>query len=151
MLGPFEYAKDRWSNLVEVCADDGTRFELNDTILVEVLGGTRHREANLALCERERLRIEAACRNAQTRLPDDPVITLLKGDFAKGSLPGEGMRLVLAFPDSKTAQQFGGWVYSQGYPERLVLQNTVTLDVLNGDRERIVQEAIDRNGQATTA
>jgi hypothetical protein len=40
MLGRFEYAKDRWSNLVEVRADDGTRFELNDTILVEVLGGT---------------------------------------------------------------------------------------------------------------
>ena len=57
------------------------------------------------------------------------------------------MRLVLAFPDNKTAQQFSGWVYSEGYPERIVFQNTVTLDVLNGDRKRIVQEATDRNGQ----
>jgi hypothetical protein len=148
MLGPFEYTKKyRWSNVVGVRADNGRRFELNDTILVEVLGGTRHREANLALCERKRPRIEAACRNAQTRLPNDTVIALAKGDFAKGSRPGEGMRLVLAFPDNKTAQQFSGWVYSEGYPERIVFQNTVTLDVLNGDRKRIVQEATDRNGQ----
>src|SRR5262249_51761552 len=112
MLGPFKYAKDRYSNVVEVPADNGRRFQLNDIIMIEVLAGTRHREANLALCERERLRIETACRNAQTRLPSHPVITLVKGDFAKGSRPGEGMTLVLAFPDSKTAQQFGGWVYS---------------------------------------
>jgi hypothetical protein len=147
MLGPFKYTKGRHSNVVEVPADNGRRFHLNDTIMIEVLGGTRNRDANLALCERERLRIEGACRNAQTRLPNDPVITLAKGDFAKGSRPGEGMRLVLAFPDSKTAQQFGGWVYSEGYPERIISQNTVALDVLNGDRKRIVQEAADRNGQ----
>jgi hypothetical protein len=55
--------------------------------------------------------------------------------------------LVLAFPDSKTAQQFGGWVYSEGYPARVISQNTVTLDVLVQDRERIVQEASGRNGQ----
>ena len=147
MLGPFECTKYRWLKVVGVRADNGRRFELNDTILVEVLGGTRDREANLALCERERPRIEAACRNAQTRLPNDTVIALAKGDFAKGSRPGEGKRLVLAFPDNKTAQQFSGWVYSEGYPERIVCQNTVTLDVLNGDRKRIVQEATDRNGQ----
>ena len=148
MLGPFEYTKKyRWSNVVGVRADNGRRFELNDTILVEVLGGTRDREANLALCERKRPRIEAACRNAQTRLPNDTVIALAKGDFAKGSRPGEGMRLVLAFPDNKTAQQFSGWVYSERYPERIVFQNTVTVDVLNGDRTRIVQEATDRHGQ----
>ena len=147
MLGPFEYTKYKWSNVIEVRADDGRRFQLRDTILREVLGGAGDRKANLALCERERLRVEAACRNAQTRLPNDPVITLAKGDFAKGSRPGEGLRLVLAFPDNKTAQQFSGWVYSEGYPERIVFQNTVTLDVLNGDRRRIVQEATDRNGQ----
>ena len=147
MLGPFEYTKYRWSKVVGVRADNGRRFELNDTILVEVLGGTRDRSANLALCERERPRIEAACRNAQTRLPKDNEITLAKGDFAKGSRPGEGMKLVLAFPDNKTAQEFSGWVYSKGYPEKIVFQNTVTLDVLNVDRRRIVQEATDRNGQ----
>ena len=57
------------------------------------------------------------------------------------------MKLVLAFPDNKTAQEFSGWVYSKGYPEKIVFQNTVTLDVLNGDRRRIVQETTDRNGQ----
>jgi hypothetical protein len=55
------------------------------------------------------------------------------------------MRLVLAFP-GKTAQQFAGWVISEGYP-RIVFQNTVTLDLLNSDRKRIVQEATDRSGQ----
>jgi hypothetical protein len=56
-------------------------------------------------------------------------------------------KLVLTFPDSKTAQQFAGWVYTAGYPERIISQNTVTVDVLQQDRERIMQEVADRNGR----
>lgn len=145
MFGPFR-CNYSWVEL----SDDDVRFYINDAILVDVLGSTEGssarrevRDANLAVCEGERARIEAACRKARVRAPRDTAITLTKGDFAST----DGAKLVLAFPDSKTAQQFGGWVYSEGYPARVISQNTVTLDVLVQDRERIVQEASGRNGQ----
>ena len=50
-------------------------------------------------------------------------------------------------PDNKTGQQFGGWVYSAGYPERIISQNTVTVNVLGRDRDRIAHEAAGRNGR----
>jgi hypothetical protein len=37
-------------------------------------------------------------------------------------------KLVLMFPDSKTAQQFSGWLYLEGYPDRVLEQSTVTVD-----------------------
>ncbi len=32
-------------------------------------------------------------------------------------------KLVLTFPDNKTAQQFSGWLYLEGYPDRVLEQN----------------------------
>jgi hypothetical protein len=126
-------------------SDDDVSFRIAPAILVEVLGGAEDASAprTLAVCERERARIEAACRKARARAPKDTTITLTRGDFAAT----DSERLVLVFPDSKTAQQFGGWVFSEGYPARVISQNIVSLYVLVQDRKRIVQEAGDRNGQ----
>src|SRR6266550_1607979 len=154
MFGSFQY-KSKWSEC-EVW-DDNVRFVLGDVVMIDVLGGTHawspnDRAANLRLCERERPRIEAACRKARAREPGATDIGLTKGDFVRitgaGSAGAIGdVRLMLTFPNSKTAQQFGGWVYSVGYLERIISQNTVTVDVLHGDRERITREATDRNGR----
>jgi hypothetical protein len=144
MLGPFIY--NQWSQC-EAWAD-GVRFHFNDALLVEVFGGVQacsaaDRDANIALCERERSRIEAACRKALARAPSQSDVRVAKPDFVDST---EGVRLVLSFPDSKTAQQFAGWVYSLGYSERSVSQNTVTVVVLRRDRDRITQEVADRKG-----
>jgi hypothetical protein len=56
-------------------------------------------------------------------------------------------RLVLTFPDSKTAQQFGGWLYLEGYLDRAVEKNTVTVEVPHEERDTIVEEAQGRNGK----
>jgi hypothetical protein len=149
MFGPFQYNK--WSEC-EVW-DDNVRFAFGDVIMIDVLGGTdawypRDRAANLRLCERERSRIEAACRKARTREPGATDIGLTKADFFQIAGAGSGdVRLMITFPDSKTAQQFGGWVYSAGYPERIISQNTVTVNALSRDRDRIRQEAVGRNGR----
>ena len=98
------------------------------------------------MCERERARIEAACRKARARAPrDTTIITLTRGDFAAiDGARSDGARLVLVFPDSRPTI----WrVYSEGYPARVISQNIVRLDVLVQDRKRILQEAGDRNGQ----
>jgi hypothetical protein len=58
-------------------------------------------------------------------------------------------RLALTFPDSKTAQQFGGWLYLEGYPDRVVGKNTVTVEVPREERDTIIEEAQGRNGQVT--
>jgi hypothetical protein len=147
MFGPFQY-----KSMVEceVVWDDNVRFALSDAIMIDVLGGTsawgaKERATNLMLCERERPRIEAACRKARSREPH--AITLQKGDFFQTRAGSGDVKLVLTFPDSKTAQQFSGWVYSAGYPERIVSQNTVTVNVLGRDRDRIAHEAAGRNGR----
>ena len=129
------------------------RFFLSNAILIEVLGGGRleQREANIRLCERERARIESACRKAKARAPNQSVITLIKSDFVGGPARVTDVRLTLTFPDNKTAQQFAGWVYSEGYPERVVSQNTVTVKVLHGDSGRIVKEATGRKGQVVNS
>jgi hypothetical protein len=137
MFGPIRYSQ--W-NECEVYVD-GVRFCLKDAILVEVLGGRGShrpddRDTNIELCERERLRIEAACRKALARCE----VVLAKGDFAD-------VKLTLTFPDSKTAQQFSGWLYSMGYPGRIISQNTVTVEVLHQDRDRVMEETAGRNGQ----
>ena len=110
MFGPFQY---NWSYEVW---DDDVRFVLNDTIMIDVLGGTaawrsEDREANIKLCERERPHIEAACQKARSRLPVAGEIALTKGDFVRimGAPSSaadtiEDVRLVLTFADSKTAQ-----------------------------------------------
>jgi hypothetical protein len=147
MFGPFKY---RWPSWCEV-SDDDVRFVFNRSIMIDVLGGTwgpKDCEANLRICERHRSRIEAACRKARTRVQGVKEIGLAKGDFVQiTSASSADAKLVLTFPDSKTAQQFGGWVYTAGYPERIISQNTVTVDVLQQDRERIMQEVADRNGR----
>jgi hypothetical protein len=144
-FGPFRYGY--W--WVEVSTDE-VCFRLDSRILVDLLGGIEGsserrevRDANIAACERERARIEAACRTAQARVPSETIIPVARGDFAST----EGTKLVLTFLDSKTAQEFGGWIYSEGYPERAIFQNTVTVDVLLQDRSRITEEARSRNGQ----
>lgn len=126
-------------------SDNDVCFHIPLAILLDVLGGAEDagKSRTLAVCERERARIEAACRKARARAPKDTTITLTRGDFAAT----DSERLVLVFPDSKTAQQFGGWVFSEGYPARVISQNIVSLYVLVQDRKRIVQEAGDRNGQ----
>ena len=55
-------------------------------------------------------------------------------------------KLVLTFPDSQTAQQFSGWLYLEGYPDRVLEQNTVTIEVPYDERENIIEEAESRNG-----
>jgi hypothetical protein len=58
------------------------RFDIGPKILQDVLHGGNpvHGPANVALCERERLRIEAACRNAFAIRPSGQ-ITLEPSDF----------------------------------------------------------------------
>jgi hypothetical protein len=56
-------------------------------------------------------------------------------------------RLVLTFPDSKTAQQFAGWLFLEGYPDRAVEKNTVTVEVPREELYTIVEEAQGRNGK----
>ncbi len=141
MLGPFVYklwhGYEAWA--------DGVRFRFDDDLLVEVFGATQQGvHGNIGLCERERPRIEAACRKAQARTPGQSELKLCKTDFVNST---DGVRLVLSFPDSKTAQQFSGWVYSAGYPERTVSQNVVTVVVLRRERDRVTQEARDRHGR----
>jgi hypothetical protein len=46
-------------------------------------------------------------------------------------------KLVLMLPDSKTAQQFSGWLYLEGYPDRVLEQNTVTVDVPYDERDNM--------------
>ena len=56
-------------------------------------------------------------------------------------------KLVLTFPDNKTAQQFSGWLYLEGYPDRVLEQNTVAVEVPYDERDGIIEEAEGRNGQ----
>jgi hypothetical protein len=56
-------------------------------------------------------------------------------------------KLVLTFPDNKTAQQFSGWLYLKGYPDRVLEQNTVTVEVPCDERDAIIEEAEGRNGR----
>jgi hypothetical protein len=51
------------------------------------------------------------------------------------------------FPDSQTAQQFSGWLYLEGYPDRLLDQNTVTVELPYDERDNIIEEAESRNGR----
>jgi len=56
-------------------------------------------------------------------------------------------KLVLTFPESKTAQQFSGWLYLEGYTDRVLDQNTVTVEVPYDERDKIIEEAESRNGR----
>jgi hypothetical protein len=56
-------------------------------------------------------------------------------------------KLVLTFPDNKTAQQFSGWLYLEGYPDRVLEQNTVMVEVPCDERDAIAEEAEGRNGR----
>jgi hypothetical protein len=51
------------------------RFAIGHQILIEILGGQNPiaHDRNVALCERERARIEAACRRAFSERPSDRV------------------------------------------------------------------------------
>jgi hypothetical protein len=53
----------------------------------------------------------------------------------------------LTFPDSKTAQQFSGWLYLEGYTDLVLDQNTVTVEVAYDERDKIIEEAESRNGR----
>jgi hypothetical protein len=44
-------------------------------------------------------------------------------------------KLVLTFPDSKTALQFSGWLFLEGYNDRILDQNTVTVELPYDERE----------------
>jgi hypothetical protein len=48
-------------------------------------------------------------------------------------------KLVLTFPDNKTAQQFSGWLYLKGYPDRVLEQSTVTVEVPCDERDAIIE------------
>ena len=118
MFGPFQY-KAQWSSECEVW-DDNVRFVLGRVVMIDVLGGTHawspnDRAANLRLCERERPRIEAACRKARAREPGAK-----KGDFFQitGADSGD-VRLVLMFPDNKTAHSSAG-----GCIQRVILKGS---------------------------
>jgi len=55
------------------------------------------------------------------------------------------VRLVLAFPDNKTAQDFSGWLYHKNYTNKTLFQNTVTVNLLShGDRVVVMEEATHR-------
>jgi hypothetical protein len=58
------------------------RFDIGARILMDVLHGGNpvHHEANVALCKRERTRIEAACRRAFAARPSER-IELQAADF----------------------------------------------------------------------
>ena len=56
-------------------------------------------------------------------------------------------KLMLTFPDSKTALQFSGWLYLEGYPDRILEQNTVTVELPYDERDNIIEEAESRNGR----
>ena len=56
-------------------------------------------------------------------------------------------KLVLTIQDSQTAQQFSGWLYLEGYPDRVLEGNTVTVEVPNDERDNIIEEAESRNGR----
>jgi hypothetical protein len=56
-------------------------------------------------------------------------------------------KLVLTFLDSKTALQFSGWLYLEGYPDRVLEQNTVTVELPYDERDNIIEEAESRNGR----
>jgi hypothetical protein len=56
-------------------------------------------------------------------------------------------KLVLTFPDGQTAQQFSGWLFLEGYPDRILEQNTVTVEVPYDERDNIIEEAESRNGR----
>jgi hypothetical protein len=56
-------------------------------------------------------------------------------------------KLVLTFPDSKTALQFSGWLFLEGYNDRILDQNTVTVELPYDERDNIIEEAESRNGR----
>jgi hypothetical protein len=56
-------------------------------------------------------------------------------------------RVTKLFPDSQTAQQFSVWLYLEGYPDRLLDQNTVTVELPYDERDNIIEEAESRNGR----
>jgi hypothetical protein len=56
-------------------------------------------------------------------------------------------KLVLTFPDGQTAQQFSGWLFLEGYPDRILEQNTVTVEVPYDERDNVIEEAESRNGR----
>jgi hypothetical protein len=58
------------------------------------------------------------------------------------------VRLVLAFPDNKTAQDFSGWLYQNNYTNKTLFQNTVTVNLLShGDRVVVMEQATHRGGK----
>jgi hypothetical protein len=56
-------------------------------------------------------------------------------------------KLAFRFPDIKTAQQFGGWLFLAGYTDRVVGQNTVTVEAPRGKRTAIIKAAAGRGGR----
>jgi len=57
-------------------------------------------------------------------------------------------RLLLAFPDSKAAQDFSGWLYHNNYTNKTLFQNTVAVSLAShGDRVAVMEEAMRRRGK----
>jgi hypothetical protein len=82
------------------------------------------------------------------RSPLAPTMQALKGEGE--AMPGSSVsvtKLVLTFPDSQTVQQFSGWLYLEGYLDRVLEQNTVTVEVPNDERDNIIEEVESRNGR----
>jgi len=49
------------------------------------------------------------------------------------------------------AQERAGWLYLEGYPDRVVEKNTVTVEVPREERDTIIEEPQGRNGQVACA
>ena len=72
---------------------------------------------------------------------------IIKNSLVARPAPTRMTKLVLTFLDSKTALQFSGWLYLEGYPDRVLEQNTVTVELPYDERDNIIEEAESRNGR----
>jgi hypothetical protein len=60
-------------------------------------------------------------------------------------------KLTLAFADNKAAQHFSGWLHHEGYDNKSLSGNILTVTVFaHGDRVVIMEEARERNGKIIT-
>jgi hypothetical protein len=57
-------------------------------------------------------------------------------------------KLVVAFRDNQSAQDFSGWLYHRSFTNKTLFHNTVTVNLLSqGDRVTVMEEAISRGGE----
>lgn len=61
-------------------------------------------------------------------------------------------RLVAAFSDNKSAQAFSGWLYHNDYNNKMLFQDTVTVNLSShGDRVVVMEEVLRRGGRIVEA